>query len=172
MKYRRAPQSRLSRDRLKCPAVSRALYNWPRKSAIQYLRELNTLERLAREMADLIRFKTSTAMAIGFQRNGIWGEETASQKIEHLGLMFGALATFPAPLPSTQASISRLTGRAAAKITASTRDIYSRQRTRWGQGRRHGQRRVLQCAYGPCPECLEGRPIVLRHQQWHGKMPF
>ncbi|CAH0343236.1 hypothetical protein RHI9324_04969 [Rhizobium sp. CECT 9324] len=44
------------------------------------------------EMADLIRFKTSTLTAIGFQRNGVWGEETASQKIEHLGLMFGALA--------------------------------------------------------------------------------
>ena len=51
--------------------------------------------RLAMEMADLIRFKTSTLTAIGFQRNGVWGEETASQKIEHLGLMFGALAAFP-----------------------------------------------------------------------------
>ncbi len=52
--------------------------------------------RLAMEMADLIRFKTSTLTAIGFQRNGVWGEETASQKIEHLGLMFGALAASPA----------------------------------------------------------------------------
>jgi len=41
--------------------------------------------RLSMEMADLIRFKTSTLTAIGFQRNGVWGEETASQKIEHLG---------------------------------------------------------------------------------------
>ncbi len=48
------------------------------------------------EMADLIRFKTSTLTAIGFQRNGVWGEETASQKVEHLGLMFGALAASPA----------------------------------------------------------------------------
>ncbi|WP_430441072.1 hypothetical protein [Shinella sp.] len=52
--------------------------------------------RLAMEMANLIRFKTSTLTAIGFQRNGVWGEETASQKIEHLGLMFGALAASPA----------------------------------------------------------------------------
>jgi len=52
--------------------------------------------RLAIEMADLIRFKTSTLTAIGFQRNGVWGEETAAQKIEHLGLMFGALAASPA----------------------------------------------------------------------------
>ncbi|MCB5205117.1 hypothetical protein LH464_21860 [Neorhizobium sp. T786] len=51
--------------------------------------------RLAMEMADLIRFKTSTLTAIGFQRNGVWGEETASQKLEHLGLMFGALAASP-----------------------------------------------------------------------------
>jgi hypothetical protein len=51
--------------------------------------------RLAMEMADLIRFKTSTLTAIGFQRNGVWGEETASQKIEHLGLMFGALTAAP-----------------------------------------------------------------------------
>jgi integrase len=52
--------------------------------------------QLAIEMADLIRFKTSTLTAIGFQRNGVWGEETASQKVEHLGLMFGALAASPA----------------------------------------------------------------------------
>ncbi|MEN3148482.1 hypothetical protein ABCW43_14305 [Neorhizobium sp. IRAMC:178] len=52
--------------------------------------------RLAMEMADLIRFKTSTLTAIGLQRNGVWGEETASQKVEHLGLMFGALAASPA----------------------------------------------------------------------------
>ena len=51
--------------------------------------------RLAMEMVDLIRFKTSTLTAIGFHRNGVWGEETASQKIEHLGLMFGALAASP-----------------------------------------------------------------------------
>jgi hypothetical protein len=51
--------------------------------------------RLAIEMADLIRFKTSTLTTLGFQRNGVWGEETAAQKIEHLGLMFGALAASP-----------------------------------------------------------------------------
>jgi hypothetical protein len=50
---------------------------------------------IAMEMADLVRFKTSTLTAIGFQRNGVWGEETAAQKVEHLGLMFGALAASP-----------------------------------------------------------------------------
>jgi hypothetical protein len=28
-------------------------------------------------------------------RRGVWNDETASQKIEHLGLMFGALAADP-----------------------------------------------------------------------------
>ncbi|WP_075042273.1 hypothetical protein [Brucella intermedia] len=51
--------------------------------------------RLAMEMANLVRFKTATLTTLGFQRNGVWGEETASQKIEHLGLMFGALAASP-----------------------------------------------------------------------------
>lgn len=50
---------------------------------------------LTMEMAELIRFKTATLTAFGLQRSGVWGEETASQKIEHLGLMFGALAAHP-----------------------------------------------------------------------------
>jgi len=51
--------------------------------------------QLALEMASLITFKTATLTEIGFQRNGVWGEETSSQKLEHLGLMFGALAASP-----------------------------------------------------------------------------
>lgn len=47
---------------------------------------------LEAEMTALVRFKTSTLTAFGFQRNGVWGTETASQKIEHLGLLFGSLA--------------------------------------------------------------------------------
>lgn len=50
---------------------------------------------LADEMADLIRFKTATLTDIGFQRNGVWNDSTAFQKIEHLGLLFGALAASP-----------------------------------------------------------------------------
>lgn len=50
---------------------------------------------LAAEMASLIKFKTATLTAIGFQRSGVWGEETSFQKIEHLGLLFGALAASP-----------------------------------------------------------------------------
>ena len=41
--------------------------------------------RLEREMADLLRFKTRTLTQVGFQRSGVWGVETASQKLEHLG---------------------------------------------------------------------------------------
>ncbi len=51
--------------------------------------------QLALEMAALMSFKTATLTAVGFKRNGVWGEETASQKLEHLGLMFGALAASP-----------------------------------------------------------------------------
>ncbi|WP_235587898.1 hypothetical protein [Sphingopyxis sp. H115] len=50
---------------------------------------------LEAEMADLVRFKTATLTDIGFHRNGVWNEATAFQKIEHLGLLFGALAASP-----------------------------------------------------------------------------
>ena len=53
---------------------------------------INAPKRLNDEMADILRFKTSTFAAFGLQRNGVWGEETASQKIEHFGLWFGAFA--------------------------------------------------------------------------------
>ncbi len=50
---------------------------------------------LEAEMTDLVRFKTATLTDIGFHRNGVWNEATAFQKIEHLGLLFGALAASP-----------------------------------------------------------------------------
>ncbi|WP_370322251.1 hypothetical protein [Oricola sp.] len=49
-------------------------------------------ERLWNEMAELLDFKTATLTTFGFQRIGVWGEETAAQKVEHFGLLFGALA--------------------------------------------------------------------------------
>ncbi len=51
--------------------------------------------RLAREMENLLRFKTRTLTEVGFERSGVWNAETASQKVEHLGLLFGALAISP-----------------------------------------------------------------------------
>ena len=52
-------------------------------------------ERLWGEMAQLLDFKTTTLTAFGYQRVGVWGEETAAQKVEHFGLLFGALAAPP-----------------------------------------------------------------------------
>lgn len=46
---------------------------------------------LVRELGELIRFKTATLTQIGVKRSGVWNEESVTQKIEHLGLMFGAL---------------------------------------------------------------------------------
>lgn len=39
---------------------------------------VNAPKRLNDEMAEVLRFKTSTFAAFGQQRNGVWGEETAS----------------------------------------------------------------------------------------------
>jgi len=58
-------------------------------------RVIEAPSRLTAEMADLIKFKTSTLTAVGLQRMGAWGDETTEQKIEHLGLMFGALVASP-----------------------------------------------------------------------------
>lgn len=51
--------------------------------------------QLTAEIAQLVRFKSATLTDIGFQRNGVWNEETTSMRIEHLGLMFGAMASSP-----------------------------------------------------------------------------
>jgi hypothetical protein len=51
--------------------------------------------RLREEMAELYEFKTATLTRLGYRRNGTWCEETASQRIEHLSLMLGALAASP-----------------------------------------------------------------------------
>ncbi len=47
---------------------------------------------LSEEMGALIAFKTATFTTLGYHRNGVWSEETAAQKEEHFGLLFGALA--------------------------------------------------------------------------------
>ncbi|MDP9424249.1 MAG: hypothetical protein M3Q19_15700 [Pseudomonadota bacterium] len=50
---------------------------------------------LCAEMERLIEFKTAALTNLGFRRNGVWCEETSSQRIEHFGLMFGALSAPP-----------------------------------------------------------------------------
>ena len=53
---------------------------------------LDAPAELADEMKSLLEFKTAPLTALGYQRSGVWGPETASQKVEHLSLLFGALA--------------------------------------------------------------------------------
>lgn len=53
--------------------------------------------RLYSELAELLKFKISSLAAFGLQRNGVWGKQTASQKVEHFGLWLGA---FVAPTAS------------------------------------------------------------------------
>ncbi|WP_246450348.1 hypothetical protein [Sphingomonas rhizophila] len=47
------------------------------------------------EMEALVRFKTATLTQVGLERLGKWKEVTAQQKVEHLGLLFGALMAPP-----------------------------------------------------------------------------
>jgi len=65
---------------------------------------------LVRELAALVHFKMATLTDIGVQRNGVWNEQTASQKIEHLALLFGALAADPSsPARGHGVALDRLT---------------------------------------------------------------
>lgn len=50
---------------------------------------------LTAEMGELVRFKSSALTDIGFHLSGVWNEETILQKLEHLGLMFGAMRAAP-----------------------------------------------------------------------------
>ncbi len=47
------------------------------------------------EAKDLLDFKCATLTSRGRQRAGVWGPDTADQKMEHLGLMLGALVASP-----------------------------------------------------------------------------
>lgn len=65
---------------------------------------------LVAELTGLIRFKTATFTDAGMHRRGVWNHETASQKIEHLGLMFGALAGDPSqPVAGRGVPVQQLT---------------------------------------------------------------
>jgi hypothetical protein len=50
---------------------------------------------LVAEMTELVAFKTRTLAPRGYKRRGVWGPETAAQKLEHFGLFFGAMAAEP-----------------------------------------------------------------------------
>lgn len=55
-------------------------------------RALAAPPQLQTEMDALNSFKTATLTKAGYKRNGVWNEETSSQRTEHLGLLFGALS--------------------------------------------------------------------------------
>jgi len=50
---------------------------------------------LAKEVADFVQFKTATLTEVGYRRHGVWNEQTTLQRIEHIALLFGALAAAP-----------------------------------------------------------------------------
>ncbi|HTU13076.1 MAG TPA: hypothetical protein VMG08_19460 [Allosphingosinicella sp.] len=51
--------------------------------------------QLVDELREFIRFKTATFPDAGIKRVGVWNQETVAQRVEHLGLMLGALAADP-----------------------------------------------------------------------------
>lgn len=51
--------------------------------------------RLAAEVAELVAFKTAELTPVGLRRNGAWRQATADQKVQHLAVLFGALAADP-----------------------------------------------------------------------------
>ena len=57
--------------------------------------QLTAPAALQAEMGALVRFKSSTLTEIGYNRSGVWGDETAAQRGEHLALLFGAMAAAP-----------------------------------------------------------------------------
>lgn len=79
----------------KQPARSRKRVSTPSGDEAPPPTCLSAPPRLMEEMQDLLRFKTATLTKVGYQRSGVWGDETAAQKIEHFGLMLGALAAAP-----------------------------------------------------------------------------
>ncbi len=86
---------------------------------------------LEQEMASLLAFKTAALTSRGLQRSGVWGSETASQKVEHLGLMFGALAAAPAgDVAGAGVPLNRITF--ALLVFPAVWDWY----LQWRQGRR------------------------------------
>ena len=51
--------------------------------------------RLNEEMVSLVTFKRNVLTAPGFKRSGVWGAATAAQRVEHLGLLLGAMVAKP-----------------------------------------------------------------------------
>lgn len=71
------------------------LPGWKSPNGTPHSDTRNAPPRLVEEATALMAFKTKALTTIGERRVGVWGPETASQKIEHLALMFGALCADP-----------------------------------------------------------------------------
>lgn len=88
-------------------------------------------KHLAEEIAHLVQFKTATLTEIGYRRNGVWNEQTALQKADHLGLLFGAMAADPeGPIGGQGVPLGKLT--MALLVFPSVWDWY----VRWRECRR------------------------------------
>ena len=87
-RYQAAAMRQRYAVRFHCAASPQRKYS--RSSSSDPSDMLDAPKRLNDELVELLRFKTSTFAAFGQQRNGVWGPETASQKVEHFGLWFGA----------------------------------------------------------------------------------
>ena len=64
-------------------------------NALDLLKSLIACPSVPPEEAGALDVLETALTAIGFKRNGVWGDETASQRVEHLGLLFGALCASP-----------------------------------------------------------------------------
>jgi hypothetical protein len=71
--------------------------------------------RLQQEMQELVEFKSATLTKLGYRRTGTWCEETWSQRVEHLGLMLGALV---APADGPVAGLGIPTGKLTLALLA------------------------------------------------------
>jgi hypothetical protein len=56
---------------------------------------VNAPPGLASEIAELVKFKTSTMAPAGFKRHASWSDYTAAYRVRHFGLIFGAFIASP-----------------------------------------------------------------------------
>ncbi|MFN3132436.1 hypothetical protein [Roseibium sp.] len=89
-RYQAAASRQRYAVRFKCSSKPQTKVSNNRPSDKSYV--VDAPRHLNDEMFELLQFKTTTFATFGKQRNGVWGTETASQKVEHFGLFFGALA--------------------------------------------------------------------------------
>lgn len=89
---------------IRFPHVVKIVQNAEHKKAFKHKSgrrgSIDAPEALSREMMELIQFKMSPLTPLGYERRGVWTEATAKQKVDHVGLLFGALAASPLTHPN------------------------------------------------------------------------